>query len=129
LRYSFDGGHDPIISDKEDMAYPYIMASEGRPSVFWKDLLWYGLEDDIVWQMALRAEMAKGGSVRIQDLNPSFTSGNGGDLFVMTRNGLSNGASDGLVLALNDNPNAESSAWVNSPFSNKFLKDYSDGYL
>lgn len=129
LALSIDSGHDPILSDKEDMGYPYIMAAEGRPTVFWKDLFWYGLKEDIEWQMAMREATAKGSSVRIQDLNPNFTAGNGGDLFVMTRNGTTNGASDGLVLALNDNPSAESSAWVNTPFSNKYLKDYSDGYL
>lgn len=129
LALSTDSGHDPIFSDKEDMGYPYIMAAEGRPTVFWKDLFWYGLKEDIEWQMALRAATAKGGSGRIQDLNPFFTAGHGGDLFVMNRYGTTNGASDGLVLALNDNPSSESSAWVNTPFSNKYLKDYSDGYL
>jgi alpha-amylase len=129
LALSTDSGHDPIISDKEDMGYPYIMAAEGRPTVFWKDLFWYGLKEDIEWQMAMRAATAKGGSGRIQDLNPFFTAGNGGDLFVMNRYGTTNGASDGLVLALNDNPSSESSVWVNTPFSNKYLKDYSDGYL
>jgi hypothetical protein len=129
LALSIDSGHDPVVSDKEDMGYPYIMAAEGRPTVFWKDLFWYGLKEDIEWQMALREETATGGSGRIQDLNPSFTAGNGGDLFVMNRYGTSNGANDGLVLALNDNPSSESSAWVNTPFSNKYLKDYSDGYM
>ncbi|MFZ2898274.1 MAG: LamG-like jellyroll fold domain-containing protein, partial [Saprospiraceae bacterium] len=129
LALSIDSGHDPVLSDKEDMGYPYIMAAEGRPTVFWKDLFWYGLKEDIEWQMALREATATGGSGRIQDLNPFFTAGNGGDLFVMNRYGTTNGASDGLVLALNDNPSSESSAWVNTPFSNKYLKDYSDGYL
>ncbi|MCB9283531.1 MAG: lamin tail domain-containing protein [Lewinellaceae bacterium] len=124
-----DGGHDPIFSDKEDMAYPYIMAAEGRPTVFWKDLFWYGMDDDIRWQMALREATATGGSGRIQDLNSFFNSGHGGDVFVLNRYGTTSGASDGMVLALNDSPGTEASVWVNTPFSNKYLKDYSDGYL
>ncbi|MBK7338450.1 MAG: lamin tail domain-containing protein [Saprospirales bacterium] len=125
-----DGGHDPITSDKEDMGYPYIMAAEGRPTVFWKDLFWYGLDDDISWQMALRDETASGDSDPIQDLAPFFSSGNGGDLFVLNRDGASGAANDGgMVLALNDHSSSEASVWVNTPFSDKYLKDYSDGYL
>ncbi|MBK8491879.1 MAG: lamin tail domain-containing protein [Saprospirales bacterium] len=129
LKLYTDGTHDPIYSDKEDMGYPYIMAAEGRPTVFWKDMFWYGLDDDIQWQMAMRQATATGGSAPIQSLNPFFTSGNGGDLFVLNRYGTSGGVTDGMVLALNDNPSAEASVWVNTPFSNKYLKDYSDGYL
>jgi hypothetical protein len=129
LKLSTDSGHDPIFSDKEDMAYPYIMAAEGRPTVFWKDFYWYNLDDDISWQMALRAATAKGSSTPVASLNPYFTAGHGWDLFVLNRNGLSGGVSDGLVLALNDHPADEGKVYVNTPFSNKYLKDYSDGYL
>jgi hypothetical protein len=124
-----DSGHDPIVSDKEDMAYPYILAAEGRPTVFWKDYAWYGLGDDIMWQMALRAKTAKGSSGRIQDLAPFFSTLHGGDVFALRRNGTTGGQSDGLVLALNDNANTEGKVYVNTPFSNKYLKDYSDAYL
>lgn len=127
LKFGIDSGHDPVFQDKDDMGYPYIMAAEGRPTVFWKDWFWYGLRSSIEWQMNLRHATAAGTSTPIASLGPVFTAGNGGDLFVLNRNG--GGGKPGLVLALNDNPSATASAWVNTPFPNQYLKDYSDGYL
>ncbi len=34
-----------------------------------------------------------------------------------------------MVLGLNDDDDKEHAVWVNTPFTNKYLKDYSDGYL
>lgn len=127
LKFSTDSGHDPVLQDKDDMGYPYILAAEGRPTVFWKDWFWYGLDDAIGWQMNLRKATAAGTSTPVASLGPVFTAGNGGDLFVLNRAG--GGGKPGLVLALNDNPTTTASAWVNTPFSDKYLKDYSDGYL
>lgn len=127
LKFGIDSGHDPVFQDKDDMGYPYIMAAEGRPTVFWKDWFWYNLDAAIQWEMNLRNATAAGSSTPIAALGPVFTAGNGGDLFVLNRNG--GGGKPGLVLALNDNPSATAGAWVNTPFSNKYLKDYSDGYL
>jgi len=127
LKYNTDSGHDPVFQDKDDMGYPYILAAEGRPTVFWKDWFWYNLDEAIGWQMNLRNATAAGSSTPIANLGPVFTAGHGGDLFVLNRAG--GGGKPGLVLALNDNPSATASAWVNTPFSNKYLKDYSDGYL
>jgi len=127
LKFSTDSGHDPVFQDKDDLGYPYILAAEGRPTVFWKDWFWYNLDEAIGWQMNLREATAAGSSTPIASLGPVFTAGNGGDLFVLNRAG--GGGKPGLVLALNDNPSATASAWVNTPFSNKYLKDYSDGYL
>ncbi len=128
--------HDPIVSDKEDMGYPFLLASEGRPVVFWKDWFWYGMADDVTWQIALRAATATGSSDHIQNmggdwnLGAPFTPDNhGGNMFAMRRNGLTGGVSDGMVLGLNDDPNTEHAVWVNTPFTNKILKDYSDSYL
>ncbi|GAB4496711.1 MAG: hypothetical protein OHK0019_28940 [Saprospiraceae bacterium] len=128
--------HDPVIADKEDLGYPLLMAAEGRPVVFWKDWYWYGLDDDIKWQMALRNTFAKGSSDHIQNMGgfwpttaPYDGDNNGGNMFAMRRNGLTGGASDGLVLGLNDDDDKEHAVFVNTPFTNKYLKDYSDSYL
>jgi|GEM_PF-1514592 len=128
--------HDPVTADKEDLGYPLLMAAEGRPVVFWKDWYWYGLDDDIKWQMALRNTFAKGSSDHIQNMGgfwpttpPYDGDNNGGNMFAMRRNGLTSGASDGLVLGLNDDDDKEHAVFVNTPFSNKYLKDYSDSYL
>jgi hypothetical protein len=115
LKFSIDSGHDPVIFDKH-MGYAYITAAEGRPSIFWKDWFWFGLKEEIKWQLAMRSEMASGSTTPIQFLNPFFIpgKGNGGDMFVLNRNG--NNGQGGLVLAINDNPNIETEAFVNTPF-------------
>ena len=134
--------HDPIVNDKEDMGYPLLMAAEGRPTVFWKDWFWFGLSEEIEWLMALRETMARGGSSNssLQDTDgdsnndPSWDSAfgsdcNGGNMFAMQRWGTSGGSSDGMVLGLNDDPNDALGMYVNTPFSDKTLKDYSDGFM
>ncbi len=136
LKYETLSDHHPIFSDKEDMGYPFLMAAEGRPIVFWKDYFWFNLDKDINWLITLRNELAKGTSDHIQHLNGywpqdgSFDGDNhGGNMFAMTRNGLTNGATDGMILGLNDHPTKTNGVYVNTPFANKHLKDYSDGFL
>jgi alpha-amylase len=140
---SSDSDHDPIINDKEDMGYPLLMAAEGRPTVFWKDWYWFGLSEQIKWLMALREATAIGGSstssLQNEDADSSndpvwdsFGFGvncNGGNLLAMQRWGLSSGTTDGMVLGLNDHPNDRLGMYVNTPFSQKTLKDYSDGFM
>lgn len=135
--------HDPVINDKEDMGYPLMMAMEGRPTVFWKDFFWFGIGDEITWAMTLRSYTARGGSSNSSLQNedgdggsndpywdPAFGSNcHGGNMFAMQRWGLSGGTSDGMVLGLNDHPTDELGMYVNTPFSQKTLKDYSDGYM
>ncbi|MEL6616038.1 MAG: alpha-amylase family glycosyl hydrolase, partial [Bacteroidota bacterium] len=117
-----DVGHDPIIARK-NMAYAVIMAAEGRPTVFWKDYLWYGLGDEIDWLMALRRMTAQGESTPLASLNPFGA--NTADFWVLRREGF--GAPRyGAVLALSDG--AEEGAWVDSPHTDYELKDYSDAY-
>jgi alpha-amylase len=128
LNFSTDSGHDPVTQDKEDMGYPFIMAAEGRPMVFWKDVFWYRLGDQIQWLMALRNRTAQGSSEHIDNLAPVWTGGSSrNDLFVLRRSGTGNG--DGMLLGVNDHPTLQQDAWVNTPFSNKWLRDYSDAYL
>ena len=136
LEFETEPDHNPVFQDKEDMGYPVLMASQGRPMVFWKDYFWFGLDDDIRWLMNLRAATATGGSEHIQNLNgfwptaaPYDFDNNGGNMFAMVRWGTSNGQTDGLVLGLNDHPTKTNAVFVNTPFSNKYLKDYSDGFL
>lgn len=128
--------HDPVFQDKEDMGYPFIMAAEGRPTIFWKDFFHFGMDDDITWLNALRQATATGTSDHMSALNAFYPGdgiyqgqNNGGNMFVMRRNGLTGGSSDGLLLGLNDHPTVSLGAWVDAPFSDKYLKDYSDGYL
>jgi alpha-amylase len=125
-----DGGHDPVISDKH-IGYAYIMAAEGRPSVFWKDWYWYHLEDEIKWQMAMRRATAVGGTTPVANLNPFSPQGLvGDDLFALRRNGTGTG-SDGAMLMLNDDPSNTYEFFLDSPsgWANGEVRDYSDAYL
>lgn len=135
LELHTENDHNPIFSDKEDMGYPFLMAAEGRPMVFWKDWYWYGLSEHIKWQMALREATATGTSNHIQQMSGSWPNSapfdgdnHGGNMFAMRRNGLGN-PNEGMVLGLNDHPSKTNGVYVNTPFSNKYLKDYSDGFM
>ncbi|MEM7655116.1 MAG: T9SS type A sorting domain-containing protein, partial [Bacteroidota bacterium] len=134
--------HDPIVNDKEDMGYPLLMAAEGRPTIFWKDWFWFDLASEIEWLIPLRGLMATGGSFNSTQAaadgdpsndpfwDPAFGGNNGGgNLFAMMRWGSTSGTQDGMVLGLNDHPTDSLGMWVSTPFSSRFLKDYSDGFL
>jgi len=122
-----DYGHSPVVNRKH-LPYAYIMGSEGRPTLFYKDLVFF-LQQELTNQMALRTHLARGTSTPMSGLAPFFNPGsNGSDLFVFTRNGSGQGR-DGAVIALNDHPSDRMSAWVNTPFANIEMRDYSDAYL
>ncbi len=103
---------DPIIYDKM-MAYAYILISEGRPCVFWKDYYNYGLKpgiDNLIW---IREHLDGGTtSVLYKD----------GDLYVAQRNGY--GSAPGCVLVLNDNASNWLGAWVQVKWTNTTMHDY-----
>lgn len=125
-----DGGHDPVVSDKH-LPYAYIMAAEGRPTVFWKDLFWYGLDKEIVWLMALRSSFAKGTSNPFWQLNPFPSESTiGPDLFALRRNGSGNG-NDGTMFLMNDSRFNNLDVFLNAPngWAGKELKDYSDAFM
>lgn len=123
-----DSGHNPVVSRKH-LGYAYMMAAEGRPTVFWKDVFWYGLGDELAMLMALRAETGVGTSTPMARLDPFYLGGSSAsDLFVLRRNG-SGGVEDGALLAINDSDGGAQEAYVNTPFTNVHLKDYSDAAL
>ena len=119
--------HAPVVSRKH-LGYAYILAAEGRPMVFWKDVYWFGTGDDIRRMIPLRQATATGESVQMSLLNPTYTSGNEQDLWVMRRNGTGNGR-DGALIVLNDNNGGEQEAFVDAPFADVMIQDYSDSYL
>ena len=123
-----DHDHRPIVSRKH-LAYAVTMASEGRPTVFWKDYLWYGLDREIEWLMALRRATAQGESAPMSSLNPGGGGFNPADLWALRRDGAASGPRYGMVLALNDAGSGnEQSTFVNTPHNNLELKDYSDAF-
>jgi|GEM_PF-4487632 len=127
LEYYTDSGHDPVFQDKY-LGYAYLMAAEGRPTVFWKDYRWYGLGDEITQLMALRATTAGGGSTPSGSLSPYFPNGwTNQDVFALVRWGYND--QPGCILILNDATGGKGEIWVNTPFIDTELKDYSDAYL
>lgn len=116
---SVDNGHDPVLTDK-DMAYAFIIFSEGRPSVFFKDYVDYnygGLIDTLIW---IRQNYLGGGTTKRSGLNAYYIREDGnqdqgtlsGDVYVARRNGFENQI--GGYLVINDNPNQWIDIWVDT---------------
>ena len=126
VRLSQDNGHDPVVNRKH-LGYAYLMAAEGRPSVWWKDWAWFGLGEEIEWLMALRRLTAQGESTPVAALNPNPEWAEE-DLWALRRWGFGN-PRYGAVLVLNDNDATEQSGWLDSPHASYELRDYSDAYL
>ncbi len=124
-----DSGHDPIVARK-NLAYAIIMASEGRPTIYWKDYIWFGLGDEIDWLMALRRLTGQGESTPMSGLNPGGGGFNpAGPVGALAATAPPRPGRYGMVLALNDAGSGnEQSTFVDTPHSNFELKDYSDAY-
>ncbi len=121
-----DPGHDPVLTNK-DMGYAYIIFSEGRPSVFFKDYFDFGLAgkiDTLIW---IRQKFLYGTTTQGAGLNPWYL-GSGSqqelsrDLFVSRRNGGSGKPQSFLLI--NDHPTQWRGVWVNSNHPNQWFKDY-----
>ncbi|NNC94870.1 MAG: T9SS type A sorting domain-containing protein [Chitinophagales bacterium] len=131
LQLFTDGGHDPVASDKH-LGYAYILSAEGHPVVFWKDYYWYGLKEEINWLVTLRNHMAGGSSTPMSGLAPAYGSGwNSGDIHVLSRAGDISKNQSGCMMMMNDRSSGSGTGnvWVNTPFTNLQLKDYSDAFM
>ncbi len=126
VRLSQDVGHDPVVSRKH-LGYAYLMAAEGRPTVWWKDYFWHGLDDEIRWLMTLRRWTAQGESAPLSALRPNPELDQG-DLWALSRQGAGT-PRYGMVLALNDSEAGEETGYVDTPHASYELRDYSDAYL
>lgn len=124
---SIDTGHDPVISNK-DLAYSYIMFSEGRPTVFFKDYFDYGFSgkiDTLIW---IRQNFIWGSTTKRNGLNPWYVGGSGSqneqsrDIYVARRNGGS--GKPEVFLVMNDHPTDWLGVWVNSNHPNQVFRDY-----
>lgn len=114
-----DNGHDPVIYDKA-LGYAYILFSEGRPSVFFKDYVDYGVGgkiDTLIW---IRQNFLGGGTTKRAGLNPYYirqdNNQNQGelsnDIYVAKRNGYGN--QPGGFIVMNDNPTQWIDVWVDT---------------
>jgi len=124
---SMDIGHHPIIYDKK-MAYAYILFSEGRPCVFFKDYFGYGLAGKIDTLLWIRAKFLYGGTTKRSGLNPWYVGSlatqeeQSRDLYVARREG-GNGRPQAFLI-LNDNPYEWRGVWVNTNYPNAIFRDY-----
>ncbi len=129
LQFSTDTGHAPVVGRKH-LAYAYLMAAEGRPTVFYKDFFWYGLGEELTWLMALRRGLAGGESAQMSFLAPFYQPGSAAADFWALRRAGDGTARSGLVLTLNDRTDdALQEGFVDTPWRNVEMRDYSDRYL
>ncbi len=126
VRLTQDVGHAPVLSRKH-LGYAYLMAAEGRPTVWWKDYFWHGLDDEIRWLMNLRRWTAQGESAPMSALRPNAEIDQA-DFWALSRQGLGN-PRYGMVLAINDSEAGEETGYVDTPHASYELRDYSDSYL
>ncbi len=126
VKLTTDSGHSPVVSRKH-LGYAYLMAAEGRPTVWWKDYFWFGLDEEIRWLMNLRRWTAQGESTPMSGLNPNVEIDQG-DFWALSRQGLGN-PRYGMVLAINDSNAGEETGFVDTPHASYELRDYSDAYL
>ncbi len=114
-----DNGHDPVLTDKH-LAYAYILFSEGRPCIFFKDYFTYGYSgkiDTLIW---IRQNFLGGGTTKRSGLNAYFIRQDnnqdqnsvGPDVFVARRDGF--GPQKGGYIVINDNPTQWIDVWVDT---------------
>lgn len=122
-----DNGHDPVLTDKH-LGYAYIIFSEGRPCIFYKDYFTYGYSgaiDTLIW---IRQNFLQGGTTKRSGLNPFYVGGSGTqdqlaqDIYVARRDGGS--GKPAAYLVINDHPTEWRGVWVNSNYPNQKFKDY-----
>ena len=122
-RTGYDGqtanGHDPVLTDKH-LAYAFILFSEGRPCIFFKDYFMYGYAgkiDTLIW---IRQNFLGGGTTKRAGLNAyAIRQDNnqdqnivGPDVYVARRNGY--GTQKGGYIVINDNPAQWIDVWVDT---------------
>jgi alpha-amylase len=119
--------HNPIISNK-DMAYAYILFSEGRPCIWFRDYYMYGLDGKIDTLLWIRQQFIYGGTTKRSGLNPWYVGSlatqdeQAADLYIARRDG-GNGH-PAVYLVLNDNASEWRGVWVNSDYPNATFRDY-----
>ncbi len=124
-RIGWDGsvgsGHNPIVYDKH-MAYAFIMFSEGRPCVFFKDYFTYGLSGKIDTLNWIRANFLGGGTTKRNGLNPYYIREDNNtdqgslasDIYVARRDGYN--SQPGGYLVINDNATYWIDVWVDTDY-------------
>ena len=122
------GGGNPIVYNKM-LAYAFVIFSEGRPCVFFKDYYTYGLGrqiDTLIW---IRQHYLGGTTTKRSGLNPYYirddgnTDQSGSHIYVARRDG--DESQPGGYLVINNDASHGWSVWVdvNEPQGTR-LRDY-----
>lgn len=117
-------GHSPIISPKQLM-YAHMMSLPGMATIWYRDLFWYGLRDDIALLTHLRSKYFSGSYEVLTERNDVFWPGNADNdpknLMVIQRGGDTD--ENGAIIAINKGT-TKLSAWVtSSKWNNQKLID------
>ncbi|HLX12676.1 MAG TPA: putative Ig domain-containing protein [Bacteroidota bacterium] len=123
------GGGTPIIYNKV-LAYAFVMFSEGRPCVFFKDYYMYGLKNQIDTLIWIRQHYLGGGTTGRNGLNPYYvrsdgnTDQTGNHVYIAKRNGY--GDQPGGYLVINNDATYGWSVWVDTDLpQGTMFKDFS----
>ena len=109
---TFVANHDTNeIYTMKEMAYAYILMSEGYPSVFWRDYFDWGFKNVIDKLISIRKTYAGGTTTTLYGSD---------DLYIMQRDGY--GSQPGLILVMNDGDTWKG-AWVHTKWTNQVLRD------
>lgn len=122
----FNDSHQPVINQKILM-YAHMMALPGEAYIWYKDMYWYGLKNDIA-KLAMAREQYFSGSYQVltETGNPFFPGNATNDaphLMAIQRGG-SNG-NPGAIVVINKHPSWDLDVWVDSQFANQTLVDIS----
>jgi alpha-amylase len=111
-------GHAPVVN-KKLLCYAHLLMSPGIATVWWRDLFYYGLRDQIEELVKIRRAFVSGGEVILTALGGNdspawtgFAENDARDMWVSQR--LGDGEGRGVILALNKNDNFPISVWVTS---------------
>lgn len=124
---SVDVGHNPIIYDKQ-LAYAYIIFSEGRPCVWFRDYYIYGLNgkiDTLIW---IRQNFLYGATTQRSGLNPYYVGSlddqttQSKNIYVSRRDG--GAGHPACYLVINSHPSEWRGVWVNTSYPGQTFRDY-----
>lgn len=108
-------GHSPVINSKHLM-YAHMMALPGTATIWYKDLFWYGLRNDISMLSKIRSQFISGGYEILTARGDTYWPGNATEdsknVLVIQRGGDSD--STGAIVAINKSNQYDIGVWLSS---------------
>lgn len=108
-------GHSPVMNSKHLM-YAHMLALPGTATIWYRDLFWYGLRNDIALLTKLRSKFISGGYEILTARGDTFWPGNASEdpknVLVIQRSG--NSDSTGAIVAINKSNLYDIGVWLSS---------------